>query len=798
MSSHRIVASLPLLAALVLGALSAQAQTAPATAPAAASAPPSATLDAVTITAQKRKEDVRKVPLSVSVVSGDAIQDNHISDLTDLSRAVPNLSFSSQGGAGLGTFEMRGVSSQAGSATVSIYLDDVSLTTRNLYSQGTAEPRFFDLERVEVLRGPQGTLYGSSSLGGTIRFISKQPDARAFSGNAYTELSTTSHGGTNYLAQAVLNVPLAKDQIGLRIGVQTGHDSGYIDQVSPTTLAVIDKGIDSTHWDVLKLALKAQVAPGWSLTPALFYQRFKSNDVDVAFLNVGSYQLPNNPPTTPALGLFQTSKTVREPGNDKLTVPSLTVNGDVGFGDLTGVLSGYRRRFDRIQDGTYINVGYIASQVADMALGTTVNGLNSAVQLANKTDQTSLELRLASKDYDPARGPLTWVGGVYLARTKTQVIDNEPIFGINAAFTAAGADINDPNQLAGSFPGAFTGDSSYYSARHYLDKQYSLFGELTYNASPTLRGTVGLRALRATQNFTREGDFYYAGGPSTAAIDSKANALTPRFAVNWDASSETSLYANIAKGFRLGAANRPVPATPLVAMDLLALGLPGTTVPDSFKPDSLWSYEIGSKSRLFDNRLSLNVALFHIDWKDIQQDVVLPSSGFDFETNVGRAKVDGIEAEARWRATDALTLAAGASYTHAVFADDTPALGSDGNGFNARKGDPIQGVPKYSARLGFEYRTAAMSNLDMIVRGSGSWTGSSHGTFIRSSTDYLRPGYFTADASVGLNVDRWEFSVFAKNLTNNHRILQQPSVQGVSEAYYLRPRTIGITAYRDF
>ena len=800
MSISRIAVSVPLLAALALVALAARAQPAPAAAPAsaAASAPAISTLGVVTITAQKRSEDVRKVPLSVSVVSGEAIQDNHITDLADLSRAVPNLSFSSQGGAGLGTFEIRGVSSQAGSATVSIYLDDVSLTTRNIYSQGTAEPRFFDLERVEVLRGPQGTLYGSSSLGGTIRFISKQPDARAFSGNGYTELSTTSHGGANYLAQAVVNVPLVKDTVGLRIGVQAGHDSGYIDQVSPTTLAVVDKGINSSHWEVLKAAVKAQVAPGWSLTPALFYQRFKSDDVDVAFLTVGAYQLAPNA-TPPGLQLFQTSKTVREPGTDQLTVPSLTVNGDLGFGDLTGVLSGYRRRFDRIQDGTFINVGYIASQVTNPALGAVVNGLNSAVQLANKTDQTSLELRVASKDYDPARSPLTWVGGVYLAQTKTQVIDNEPIFGINAAFTAAGADINDPNQLAGSFPGAFLGDSSYYSARHYKDRQYSLFGELTYNASPTLRATAGLRALRATQKFTREGDFYYAGGPSTAAIDSKASALTPRFAVSWDASGETSLYANVAKGFRLGAANRPVPATPLVAQDLAALGLPGTTVPDSFKPDSLWSYEIGSKSRLLDNRLSLNVALFHIDWKDIQQDVVLPSSGFDFETNVGRATVNGVEAEARWRATDALTLAAGASYTHAVFADDTPALGSDSSGqLNARKGDRIQGVPSYSARLGFEYRSAVLSSSTLVLRGSGQWTGPSHGTFIRSSTDYLRPGYFSADGSVGLNVDRWEFSVFAKNLTNNYKVLQRPSVQGVNEAFYLRPRTIGVTAYRDF
>lgn len=789
-------ATVSLVALGALLALDAWGQEAPAPA-SAASAARSSSLEQVVITAQKRKEDVRKVPLSVSVVSGEAIQDNHIDDIGDLTRNVPDLSFSSQAGAGLSTLEIRGVSSQAGSATVSIYLDDVSLTTRNLYSQGTAEPRFFDLDRVEVLRGPQGTLYGASSLGGTIKFISNQPDPTAFSGNVYSELSNTSHGGTNYLAQAVLNVPLIQGNTALRLGVQTGHDSGYIDRVSPTSLSVLDKGINGTNWDVLKLALKTEFAPGWTATPSLFYQHYKSDDIDAAYLAVGAYQLPANA-TPPSLALFQTSKPVREPATDTLTVPSLTVSGDVGFGDFTGVLSGYTRRFNRIQDGTAINVPGIVSSITDPTLAAVVAGLPSAVQLDNKIDQTSLELRVASKDYDPVRGPLTWIAGAYASQAKTQVIDNEPVFGINAAFTAAGANINDPNQLAGSFPGAFTGDSSYYSARHYTDKQYSVFGELTYNVSKDLRATAGVRLLRASQHFSREGDFYYAGGPSSTQLDTDGHAVTPRFALSWDLTPATSVYANIAKGFRLGGANRPVPLTPLVAADLKTLGLPNTP-PPSFASDSLWSYELGTKSRLLDNRLSLNLSAFHIDWKDIQQDVVLPTSGFDFETNAGRAKVDGLELEAHWRATDGLTLSAGGSYTHAVFSEDVPSLGTDANGnLNVHDGDLVQGVPRYSARLGFEYRFEPTRYGAAFVRGNAQWTGSSHGTFVTSSSDYIRPAYMTADASTGLTLDRWEFTLFVKNLTNNHDVIQQPSIQGVSEAYYLRPRTIGATAAYQF
>ncbi|MBU6259717.1 MAG: TonB-dependent receptor [Burkholderiales bacterium] len=779
----------------ITAAFDAGAQTAAAPPAAAASTPAVSGFQRIIVTSQKRKEDVRQVPLAVSVIGGEALADNQVGNFDDLTRNVPNVSFSTQAGAGLGTIEIRGVSSQAGSATVSIYLDDVSLTTRNLYSQGTAEPRFFDIDRVEVLRGPQGTLYGASSLGGTIRFISRQPNLRDFGGTASAEVSSTEHGGTNYQLEGVVNVPVVKDRLALRVGVQTGHDSGYIDQVDPQTLKVISKGINSTHWDVVKLSAKAQLGQDWTLTPALFAQDYKSDDIDAAYLAVGSYQ-PYNAGTP--LPMYQTSKIVREPGTDKLTVPSLTLDGDLGFADLTAILSGYQRRFQRIQDGTAVNSSYLGTQVTDPALGAIVGVLPSLVQLDNKVDQTSLELRLASKDYQPGGTPLTWIGGVFLSQTKTQVYDNEPIVGINAAFKAAGQDITDPNVIAGGFPGDFTGDSSYYSARHYDDKQTSAFGELTYHVSPALRAIAGLRVLSATEHFTREGDYYFAGGPSTALIDSSAHAVTPRFSLSWDLDPHNTVYANIAKGFRLGAANRPVPLTGAVLADLATLHLPAT-IPAAFKPDSLWSYEVGSKSRLWHNRLSLNASAFYIDWSDIQQDVVLPISGYDFETNVGKATSYGVELEAKLRATEGLTLNASYGWTHATFAEDQPALGFDANGnLNVHKGDPVQGVPTFSSRIGFDYDFAAFAGTDGFLRANAQWTGASHGNFVPGSPDYRRPSYFTVDASTGLTFAGWQATLFVKNLTNTRRAIQQPSIQSVTTAYYLRPRTIGLRASTDF
>ena len=775
-------------AALASGASGlASAQTAPT---------PDGDTQTVIVTSQKRKEDIRQVPLSVSVLSGEALKDNQISDFGALARNIPNLSYSSQAGAGLATLEIRGVSSQAGSATVAVYLDDVSLTTRNLYSQGTAEPRFFDLERVEVLRGPQGTLYGASSLGGTLKFISVAPDLKRLGGSALAEVSNTNHGSTNHLLQGVLNIPLVSDRIGLRIGVQSGQDKGTIDQVDVGSLKVINKGINGNQWDVLKLGLLAKLGPNWSVSAALFDQRYTSRDIDAAYRSVPDYQSAN---VGVVLPIFQTSKIVREPGKDRLTLPSLTVSGDLGFADLTAVASGYKRRFERTQDGTSINSAYIGSVVADAALGAKVGFLPSQVNLDNRVDQTSLELRLASKGYEAGGSPWTWIGGVFLARTKTEVFDDEPVLGINAAFKVAGRDINDPAQLADSFAGAFLGDSSYYSARHYNDRQSSIFGELTYHASPTLRAIAGLRLLRATESFTREGDRYYAGGPSSVQIDSSANAVTPRFALNWDLDRQTTLYTNIAKGFRLGAANRPVPLTALVKQDLATLGLPGE-IPAAFKPDSLWSYEAGSKSRLMGGKLSLNLAAFYIRWSDIQQNVVLPSSGFDFETNVGKATSYGLEAEARFKLTEQLALNASGSLTRATFNDDMPALGTDKTTglLNVRKGDRIQGVPSFNARLGVEYRFAVGASGNGFVRANGQWTGSSHGSFVQASADHLRPGYFTADASTGLSMDRWDVTLFVRNLANNRQVIQQPSIQGVDTAYYLRPRTVGMSTSYTF
>jgi outer membrane receptor protein involved in Fe transport len=734
-------------------------------------------IETITVTAQKRKEDASKVPLSISVMKGADLEGQHINDVADITRAIPNVSFSgaSGSGSGLSNIEIRGVSSSAGSATVGIYMDDVSLTTRNLYSLGSAEPKLFDLDRIEVLRGPQGTLYGASSMGGTLKFITNQPLFNVKESKVYSEVSSTKGGNTGFSVNGVFNLPLIKDELALRIGLQRGREGGYIDQVSPTTGRVIADGINSQNSEVARLALKWNPTRNLSITPAFFYQEVKTDDIDAFYT-----ALPGN----------QTNKIVREPGKDKLSIPSLTVNYDMGFADLVSISSYFQRDFNRTQDGTIVNSSYLGSVIngvpgAPAGLGDLVAGLPSAVYLDNRVRQVSQEIRLASKPYDPKGStPFTWIGGLFYSSLRTDVADNEPVFGINQAFTNARVNIADPAYFGLPFPN----DNSYFSVRHYKTRQTAIFGEFNYYFSPELYATVGARVLKASDSLLRDGDFFFAGGPVHSFASSNFNATTPKFAVSWQATPNHNLYATASQGFRLGGQNRDVPVT-VCASDFRNLNL--AKAPSSFDPDKLWNYEIGSKSRLLGNRLQVNLAAFYIDWDKLQQDITLPGCGFDFETNVGKAKSYGFEFEVKGKPSSNLVLGISGGYTDATLSSDVPAL-------RAKSGDRIQGVPKYNASVTAQYNFNIKNDVYGFARGAIHWVGSSHGSLIRTDPDYERPAYSTVDGSVGASFGDWEVSLFGKNLTNNDKLIQKPNVQSVSEGYRVRPRTIGVSLTGKF
>ncbi len=810
-TEHRRLGFLGRLA-LLLGACTA-ATGGPACAQEAA--PATESLQEIVVTAQKRAEPLNKIPISISAVSGNELQEAHITNYTDLTQAVPNVSFTTQGSPGTSTIEIRGISSTAGTAAIGVYLNDVSLTTRNLYTQGTAEPRFFDIDHVEVLRGPQGTLYGGGTLGGVLRFIEKRPNLHDFDTTESAEVSDTTHGGTNYDLQGVVNLPLVDGHVALRLGAEQGHDSGYIDQVSGANLGILAKGINSNGWTVAKAALLWQVNDAWSVLPEVFYQRYTIGDVDTEYLAIPSTQ----PLANVALPPLETSKTVREPATDRITIPSLTINGDLGFADLSLVGSFFTRHFDRTQDATLTDVtGINYLFPTGSTLYNEVSALNAPAYLTTEQRQKSIEVRLASKPYSAdASLPITWILGAFYLDSTTTTFDNEPIVGINNVFRSLGLNINDPAVFPGSFPGAWPADdSSYYSNRSYNPSQISSFGDLDYYFRPDLHVSFGIRYESAKEHFYRIGNYYYTGcglpapdgTPQACPVvfnppDVNYHATTPRAALVWDVTDTDTLYASASKGYREGSFNINVPlygsATNGSLFDLKTLGLcNGTvsgcqnTIPTAFQPDTLWSYEIGNKSRWFDNRLSLDTSVYYLRWSNTQQEIFLVTSYYEYEANAGDVQSWGGEFDLKARPLKGLTLNVAGGFNQATFSNDVPALGNNNGVLNVSKGAKVPGVPDYNTSLGADYDFAYSAAVRGFVRADARFVGQSRGTFVIGAPDYFRPAYFTSDASTGIHAGPLEVSLFVKNLNNDQKILQRPNIQTIIEGYTQRPRTIGL------
>ena len=756
---------------------------------AAQTAAQSEQIEVVRVTAQKRQEDPAKVAMSISAVSGEQLTAQHVTDVTDLTRIVPNISFtaaSGNGGAGPGTsnIEIRGISSAAGAATVGVYLGDVSITVGNVYTMGNVEPKFFDIDRVEVLRGPQATLYGASSMGGTIKFVPSEPDLKTREFNTYTEFSKLKGGGNGYSANVVGNFPLIDDELALRIGVQAQLAGGFIDQVDGAG-AVVAENINRVYDQEFRAALKWKPTRTLTISPSIYLQRVDARDISAFNLD-----LPN----------YQAQKQVREPSKDTLISPSVTVNWDMGKADLTSSTSYFERTFDRTQNGSAYNSYSLSTFLtstddggsAPPELIEAIAGLPSAVYLNNHVRQLSQEIRVASKPYDAAVSPWTWLSGMYFSTQHTNIDENDPIFGINKTFADFGFSAEDPEILPDSFPGAFPDDNSFSGSFHYREKQASIFGEVNYYFSPALHATIGARYLRGNTTLDQRNSLYLAGAGNTSTTTLSSKAFTPKFAMTWELDPSNTIYTSVAKGFRLGGSNVFVPPT-TCGPDLEANGI--ETGPPTYAPDSLWSYEAGSKSRFMNNRVTFNAAAFYVKWKNIQQGVYLPTCAYTYNANAGEAVSKGVEFEFKAKPMPGLTLSANGGYVKAELSNDK---GLENGVVGAVKGARIQGVPEYNGAISAQYNFSAFGDKSAFVMGGVQWVGSSKGSLNPEQTDYNRPSYHTADVSAGVSLDRYQFSVFVKNALDNDTIIQHPQVASIVQGYRVAPRSIGMSVAAKF
>ena len=748
-------------------------------------APDMQQLPEIVVTAQKRSSTVEKTPISMTAVSGEDLQDRGVTSFATLAGETPGVSMKTNG-PGQTEFEMRGMTSSGGnSPTVGFYLDDIPLTAPAAAQNGKVviDPTLYDLARVEVLRGPQGTLYGSSSMGGTIKLVTNQPKLTKFEGSAEAILSGTDGGGFNHNENVMLNVPLIKDELALRLVASQASTSGWIDRivagnfpnataggtvrgdVQAAPVLQDNKGSNAETMQGGRLTLAWKPTAQLTITPSIFYQ-YTSQEGPSFYDSVPGTQARYQP-----FG-------IQEPYSDSVTISSLNLEYKFGTFDLTSATSNWHRLSRLIQDGSE-NVPSVGGGFGGPGVSTTFYGPNGTGPIygleLDPSNQFSEELRAAST----GDGPLKWVGGVYYSKFQS----NWQLY----------TDFPNPAAFGSSTNNLFTLDQPTQI------KQDAIFGEATYSVTDRLHLTGGLRWYhydsQLDMSFSGYGSASGNNTPTITHVTQANSGVNPKVDISYDLDKDILVYATAARGFRPGGGNQPLPTTgpagPSILSALQGLGYANGVSPRSFQPDSLWSYEVGEKAKLLDNRLGVNASVFFENWKNIQLEE-LPF-GYPIFDNVNTAHIYGGELEMRAAVLQSLTLGASVGYTHATLAETS-------HGFMA--GQLLPDVPKFSGTVSATYHTYLSDRYEFTSRIENSYMGNrvdlatAGGTV--NNTQAPLPSYDLTNLRAGINSeDGWSTALFVNNLTNKHAYLENVAQLTLPNAAYNRvatnqPRTIGV------
>jgi iron complex outermembrane recepter protein len=705
--------------AMVLGSLSAASVAAE---PGAADV--GSSLEEIVVTAQKRSERIQDVPMSITAIDAAQIEAEGIRKFQDYAVRIPNLSFAyTSGAAALGqSISLRGI---YGRGTTGLYLDETPLP-------GSIDPQVMDLERIEVLRGPQGTLYGARSMGGAVRLITNQPDAKQFSATVHAIGSYTDHGDENGTVDGVLNLPIVADRFAIRAFGFWDRQSGVFTRIAspeaPQPFASRDD-IGALRRNGGALSARLQLLDDHlALTPRVVIQRSDENGRPYADVKPGSF-VQNR--------MFDLS----EPGTDDWNLYSFTARYSASFGQFTAVTSWFDRDFSDSED---------ASEPVSAVLGFIVPSLFRVTGSARSFVQ---ELRFTSEFSGPVRMTL---GAIY------QDQDN----GLTVP----------PNLVAGV--------GNLYSTQ--IDTgsvENAAYAEATLAPTSKLELTAGVRYFRNSVDFqtTQDG---LGIVPGTFGGVQRENGFNPKFNVKYSFNDDVNVFATAAKGFRTGGVN--VYSASLCGADAGALGISDADAA-SYKSDSLWSYELGVKSALFERRLIANAAVFHIDWTDIQQSVPF-ACGFSITQNAGKARSRGFELELQAMPFRDLTLGAGVGRTDALI--------TDGGRLNlVPVGQPIQQVPDWTFTGSSDYRFV-VGGLPLSAFASYSYVGSSISR-LNALNGRRRAAYSLVNLRLAAEINNASVSVFADNILNKignladvpPTTIEDPNRPRIAVS---RPRTIGV------
>jgi iron complex outermembrane recepter protein len=737
-------------------------------------------LQEVIVTAEKRSETVQTTPISITAITGQDLMDRGITDITQIVSSVPGVSMR-YSGPGQTELSMRGMTSSGGnSSTVGFYLEDTPLTAPASAQNGKVviDPNLYDLNRIEVLRGPQGTLYGSGSMGGTIKLVPNAPNTQAFDASAQVILSDTDGGGFNNGENAMLNVPLVGDNLAVRVVGSYEHLSGWIDRVvieepdfpSPVgktrgdvaaaPVAADYKGVNDQKLESFRVAVLWKPTERLSITPSFLYQKITMGGLSLIDSDPGTntnYQPFDNP----------------EPFSDRIDIGSLNIQYHFDAFDITSTTSYWTRDEDLRQDGSeeiaeVLGLPYYSSQGGA--------GQNYPTSLEDdKSWQASEELRLTSAG-DTA---FKWLIGYFY-----QDFESDWDLFVDTPYTA----------VPGTVPNAFT----QYQPTKII--QNSFFGEISYRFMPTLTGTAGLRRYdyNGSVNTAVSGWLSSSGGNTVDyySTGERNQGVTPKFNLSYEPDKDLLVYAQAAEGFRPGGGNQPIPVTGALGSgpngclaNLQAIGL--NSAPLGFDPDKVWSYELGEKFRTADSRLTLNSAVYFENWEHIQQNIPL-ACGFPFTGNAGDAHIYGGEVEVDALLAQGLLFAVNTGYAHARYTiNPVPATTID---------ERVQNVPDWTAAAYLSYQHPINDTLHFVGRVDYSYVGSRIDT--TAQANYL-PSYDLTNIRAGVEGGRWNAMLFVNNVFNKVALLSNSPAINVNVPSFNRtavaqPLTFGIDVSYHF
>src|SRR4249919_1532362 len=741
------------------------AQQAPAEAGDAA-APNAVTLDEVVVTANKRVENIREVASSISVISEEKIESSHATQLSDFQASVPGLAINSNGSPGRTTVSLRGVSPLSSSATVGTYLDETPLGSSGVYQAANffaLDLLPYDIQRIEVLRGPQGTLYGASTMGGLIKYVTVAPDLSSTEFRVGGGLSSVEGAGDlGWDARFGANIPLVTDRVGLRMSYAVNELPGYIDNSVDGRDDINDAKQTSA-----RAALRWQ-EDSFSLDLVAMRQTIDSdNNAQVALDPVSQ---------EPQFGDLTNSVWVDEPFTKDVDYYSATLNWNLGWADFVSA-TGYSESSSLFRQDATVQFG----QVANLLLRQPAPGA-AKFDINLDMDKFTQEFRLVSK----ADGPFEWMAGVFYTKEDATQTQFAPLYQ------------RDGSPLPPPF-GNLTLASILIPSDY---KETAVFANGSYRFNDVFKIDAGIRYAENDQEFSQTVTEGILAPIGSASNSSSEDVFTWSVSPQLKLSEDAMIYARVATGYQPGGPNVLVPG-----------------LPSQVDSSTLTSYELGLKSQLFDN-VVFDLTAFYMDWSDIQVATVVNNiSGL---VNAGKASSKGAELAASFRITDEFSLALNTAYTDSKLDEDFPIVSAAAGPVhqeitNGVAGDSLPYVPKWSWAATADYDAALNAGWMVHVGGSLRWVGDRKNSTTNITELYLDTttpptllqstttlpveleGYWTLDFNASLSNENWTLRAYARNVTDerayqsiNDITSALTGAQAKLVAAPIQPRTFGL------